>query len=1235
MKKEHKQNKSSINIANINNNIKKIPYKREKTNNLINIPSLTILTTKNNAENNFNDKNRNVSSKKLSKVSSCSKGWPQNKMVKTSRGNSRRDKSNVSSKCPIKNIYNDFHSRKESNSSTTINIIPNKFSHNKNMSRDFRIIRKKNLKINNISTPNVEVQILNSESNLNTDRKNVLKTEENLNLEDKSKNVKVFVRFRPSNELETSLLQNNYGWLVPKFISDKQLGIYTENLYEINSPSSEIPNNYIFSFDKVFSPNSAQSEIYSNVGKRIVEDIMAGYNGTIFAYGQSGSGKTYTMYGNDIYDNSSKGVIPRVVEEIFKRVEKADSDIDFQLKLSVLEIYKEVMYDLFTQENNLKIIENKEKGIYIENLSEVYLSSVDEFFNYVDLAQRNRKVAETKLNHNSSRSHCIMILEVIQNYKKEKIIKKGTLNLVDLAGSEKVSKTGAVGETLEEAKKINLSLSTLGNVIHALTKKLGHVPFRDSILTRILKESLGGNFKTYLIVTCSPHSYNLDEIVSSLQFAKRVKCIKNKYKINIKYSYEELQNLVDILNGKLLSASEKIHKLLNGDKINLEEENKNANKDKNVCSNCELLTKEKKILENKIQELMDNIQEKDNEITKIKQIIENLKNNMANNISNNMANNISNNISNNLPNNMNNIANNKSNNNSLRNKSKNSSRDNNLNSYNANINYFNYNYFDNLNIISEANYSIIAERKKTDDLHQLYKKIKEKLSRIEEENERIKIIQNEEQEIRKINLKKEQFSKIIQDFVKNKDKLKCFEKMDNITKVSIPYVKDKDYKSLFNDFKNDICQIFAESFINKNNNIPSDKLLEIITTNLFFEYLHFYFSQQIINQGYLKLILDNNSLYKMNKYLFDIVRDTLSENIDIANENVINVKAMNYLRVSMGESFISKPGSNTNIKNELNQKIIKYVSKNSIKNKLNNNNIIHENNPSFNGNIIDLTNNIPIYVNENYTAQINKLKSQEYEKSSNKIQMIRNVLVSVIKETDYIRTDVKDLKENLNDIIKSIMNQFKENIMKNNSNEAYFEENIPIGNEQKTLKSRYNIESYNYSNNIVENAPKQPTVIYKKDNNGKKKIQIINNKNKTITQRNNNEMYDFPSENHNPNITAGNLYNYTNYYSSNDEKFINNNCSTPLINISSNSNQNKKINNIKTSNNNSNKISKNNSNLKLIKKSTDGKSLKNINNRYLDTDSAKKKLNSTSHLAKKLIQAKGDEVENYFALEQK
>ena len=423
--------------------------------------------------------------------------------------------------------------------------------------------------------------------------------------------IKVFVRFRPLNELENELLSDNCGWETPKYISDTQIGIYSTK--EVKDSNAQIPSNLIFKYDKIFTSESQQSQIYENVGKRIVGDVMEGYNGTIFAYGQSGSGKTYTMYGPDIFDDIYKGIIPRIVEDIFNYVEKADDNVDFQFKLSVLEIYKEVMYDLLTQQSSdIKIQENPETGIVIEGLSEVYLSSIDEFFEYVDLSQSNRKVAETKLNHNSSRSHCILILEVTQSFKKEKLIKKGTLNLVDLAGSEKVSKTGAVGLTLEEAKKINLSLSTLGNVIHALTHKSEHIPYRDSKLTRLLKESLGGNYKTSLIVTCSPHSYHLDEVISSLLFAKRVKTIKNVVKVNIKYSYEELQKMVYLLNAKLKRA-------LNGEK----EDDENADKDNEeniICSNCNLLRKEKKLLETKVQSLLDTIHQKDLEIAKLKEM---------------------------------------------------------------------------------------------------------------------------------------------------------------------------------------------------------------------------------------------------------------------------------------------------------------------------------------------------------------------------------------------------------------------------------------------------------------------------------------------------------------------------------------------------------------------------------------------------------------------------------------
>ena len=195
--------------------------------------------------------------------------------------------------------------------------------------------------------------------------------------------IKVFVRFRPLNDLENGLLSDNCGWTLPKYISDTTIGIYPNK--ETKDKNLQVPGNLTFKYDKIFKVDSVQNEIYEYVGKRIVNDVMEGYNGTIFAYGQSGSGKTYTMYGPDIFDDVYKGIIPRIAEDIFNYVEKADDNIDFQFKLSVLEIYKEVLYDLLSQQNaDLKIQENPETGIVIDGLSEVYLSSINEFFDYAE-----------------------------------------------------------------------------------------------------------------------------------------------------------------------------------------------------------------------------------------------------------------------------------------------------------------------------------------------------------------------------------------------------------------------------------------------------------------------------------------------------------------------------------------------------------------------------------------------------------------------------------------------------------------------------------------------------------------------------------------------------------------------------------------------------------------------------------------------------------------------------------
>ena len=262
---------------------------------------------------------------------------------------------------------------------------------------------------------------------------------------------------------------------------------------------------------------------------------------------------------------------------MFSIIDTAEEHIVFQLKLSILQIYKEIIYDLLTGEKDLKVKENPVKGIYVDGLTEVFIDSKEAFLDYLNVSQQQRIVSGTKLNQYSSRSHSILILEVTSTSEKENFSKKGILNLVDLAGSEKVSKTGAVGETLEEAKKINSSLSALGNVIHSLTgnSDKAHVPYRDSKLTRILQESLGGNYKTTLIVTCSPHSYHFEETVSSLKFAQRAKSIKNKAKINIKVTYEELQKINTNLKSELELKTQELDNLKE-----LIQENKIYNKKK-------------------------------------------------------------------------------------------------------------------------------------------------------------------------------------------------------------------------------------------------------------------------------------------------------------------------------------------------------------------------------------------------------------------------------------------------------------------------------------------------------------------------------------------------------------------------------------------------------------------------------------------------------------------------------
>ena len=294
-----------------------------------------------------------------------------------------------------------------------------------------------------------------------------------------------------------------------------------------------------------------------------MEDIMNGYNGTVFAYGQTGAGKSYTMMG-DMTDSDKKGIIPRITEQIFDAIlVNGSPQIEYTVGISYLEIYMEMLRDLLnpTQPEKLSINEGPQ-GPYVKNLREIYATCVEDVYRLMELGQKSRATASTNMNQESSRSHSIFLVTIKQLDVNTKSQKMGMLYLVDLAGSEKVGKTGASGQTLEEAKKINKSLSALGMVINALTDgKSTHVPYRDSKLTRILQESLGGNSRTTLIINCSPSSYNDAETVSTLRFGMRAKTIKNKAKINAELSPAELKRQLQMVQRQAMTYKDYIGSL--------------------------------------------------------------------------------------------------------------------------------------------------------------------------------------------------------------------------------------------------------------------------------------------------------------------------------------------------------------------------------------------------------------------------------------------------------------------------------------------------------------------------------------------------------------------------------------------------------------------------------------------------------------------------------------------------
>uniref|UniRef100_A0AAY4A5C8 Kinesin-like protein n=1 Tax=Denticeps clupeoides TaxID=299321 RepID=A0AAY4A5C8_9TELE len=444
--------------------------------------------------------------------------------------------------------------------------------------------------------------------------------------------IRVMCRFRPLNSSEV-MRGDQY---IPKFQGE----------------DSVIIGGKPYAFDRVFQSNTSQEQVYNDCAQKIVKDVLEGYNGTIFAYGQTSSGKTHTMEGS-LHDPDGMGIIPRIVQDIFNYIYSMDENLEFHIKVSYFEIYLDKIRDLLdVSKTNLSVHEDKNRVPYVKGCTERFVCSPEEVMDTIDEGKSNRHVAVTNMNEHSSRSHSIFQINVKQENTQTEQKLSGKLYLVDLAGSEKVSKTGAEGAVLDEAKNINKSLSALGNVISALAEGSTYVPYRDSKMTRILQDSLGGNCRTTIVICCSPSSFNEAETKSTLMFGQRAKTIKNTVSVNVeltaeqwKKKYEKEKEKNKTLRNTITWLENELNRWRNGESVPAEEQfdKEKANEalsldnstigekiasTPNLPSAGRLTDVEKDKCEAELSKLYKQLDDKDDEINVQSQLAEKLKQQM-------------------------------------------------------------------------------------------------------------------------------------------------------------------------------------------------------------------------------------------------------------------------------------------------------------------------------------------------------------------------------------------------------------------------------------------------------------------------------------------------------------------------------------------------------------------------------------------------------------------------------
>ena len=391
-------------------------------------------------------------------------------------------------------------------------------------------------------------------------------------------NIKVYLRVRPLNTREQA--DGNHNLLTKD-----------GNSVSIAKTDEEKKK---FTYDHIFGHEDAQTAVFKSIGCNLVDNFLEGYNCTVFAYGQTGAGKTYTMLG-DPCDEENWGLQPRCLEYLFYAL-KEHRNAENLIKITYVEIYNEKIIDLLNdKETPLSLREDIEKGVFIENVREVVVNNYQEAYDVISRGLKRRHVSETNMNEQSSRSHSVFTIHY-QTYEKKtdcSSLKTAKFNFVDLAGSERQKLTKSMGDRLKEGCNINRSLTVLGDVINSLAenykRKSKYIRYRDSKLTFLLKNSLGGNSKTAFIANVSPASSYVIETLSTLMFAQRAKMIKNDAKINENVQSESLEALkAELMAQKDMytKLKEKYDMLENNGFVQTKKVVENCNKCDNTSRTC-------------------------------------------------------------------------------------------------------------------------------------------------------------------------------------------------------------------------------------------------------------------------------------------------------------------------------------------------------------------------------------------------------------------------------------------------------------------------------------------------------------------------------------------------------------------------------------------------------------------------------------------------------------------------